>query len=364
MDDGGENACLSPKGVSHVRQGMDPEQVQLRFMEPVGKSVKTLAANAIPVWASLKEQRVAFAEICEDDLSFPDFEMAVARTTDWWDMDAAGLLNLVTKERPGVPREFIFHTCRCGSTLAANMLGAHPSLRVIKEPELINQFLLQRRAHPDEPRDSALLHALVSSYGRGLSEGHGTVVKFTSWNLAFADYVMRAFPDVGATVMWRSAIPTVASFVTTPPGWAVLRSSSTEFDEVFGEYADDDVPFDLREFAFYATAWRGFANYGIELASRYPERVTLVDYDEMRSSFPSFIDRAVARLGITATEPAVQAMLSVTHFYAKDASGRAVFNPAGAHARPVLGGAEADIVDHICGTTEAILRNLTTRLKA
>ena len=325
--------------------------------------MNSLAANAIPVWASLKEQRVAFAEIREDDLSFPDFEMAVVRTTDWWDMDATGLLNLVTKEQLRGPREFIFHTCRCGSTLAANMLGAHPSLRVIKEPELINQFLLQRREYQDEPRNSALLHALVSSYGRGLSEGHGTVVKFTSWNVAFADYVMRTFPDVSATVMWRSAVPTVASFVTTPPGWAALRSSPAEFNEIFGEYADDDVPSDLREFAFYATAWRGFANYGIELARRYPERVTLVDYDAMRSSFPSFIDQAVARLGITATEPAIQAMLSVTRFYAKDASGRAVFNPAVAHARPVLGGAEVDIVDRICGATEEILRNITTRSK-
>lgn len=54
-------------------------------------------------------------------------------------------------------------------------------------------------------------------------------------------------------------------------------------------------------------------------------------------------------------------MLSVTRFYAKDAAGRAVFNPAGAHARPVLGGAEAGIVDRICGATEAILHNTTTR---
>jgi hypothetical protein len=329
-------------------------------MEPVGKSVKGLAANAIPIWASLKEQRVAFAEICEDDLRFPGFEMAVARTTDWWDMDVAGLLNLVAKERPCVPREFIFHTCRCGSTLAANILGAHPSLRVIKEPELINQFLLHRRSQPDDPGNSALLHALVSSYGRGLSKDHGTVVKFTSWNLAFADYVMRVFPDVGATVMWRSAVPTVASFVTTPPGWAALRSSPAEFNEIFGEFSDADVPSDLREFAFYATAWRGFADYGIELARRYPGRVTLLDYDEMRSSFPSFIDRTVPRLGITAVEPTRQAMLSVARVYAKDTSGRAVFDPAVAHARPVLGGAEADIVDHICGATETILRNMTT----
>lgn len=323
--------------------------------------MKALAANAIPVWGSLKEQRVAFAEICEDDLSFPGFEMAVARTADWWDIDAAGLLDLVTRERPRVPREFIFHTCRCGSTLAANMLGAHPSLRVIKEPELINQFLLHRRARPAEPGDSALLHALVSSYGRGLSKDDGTVIKFTSWNLAFADYIMSAFPDVGATVMWRSAAPTVASFVTTPPGWAAMRSSPAEFNEIFGDYTDDNVSPDLREHAFYATAWRAFADYGIELARRHPGRVTFINYDEMRSSFPAFIDRAVTRLGITATEPTVRAMLSVTRFYAKDTSGRAVFNPAVAHARPVLEGARADIVDHICGGTEAVLRNITTR---
>lgn len=323
--------------------------------------MKALAANAIPIWGSLKEQRLAFAEIREGDLNLPGFEMAVARTADWWDIDAAGLLNLVTRERPRAPREFIFHTCRCGSTLAANILGAHPSLRVIKEPELINQFLLHRRARPDEPGDSDLLRALVSSYGRGLGPDEGTVVKFTSWNLAFADYVMDAFPDVGATVMWRSAAPTVASFVTTPPGWAALRSSPAEFKEIFGDYTDDRVPRDLKEHAFYATAWRAFADYGIELARRYPERVTLVDYDEMRGSFPSFIDRAVARLGVTATEPTLRAMLSVTRIYAKDTSGRAVFNPAVAHARPVLDAAQAHIVDHICGATEATLRNITTR---
>lgn len=323
--------------------------------------MKSLAADAIPVWASLKEQRIALAEIGEDDLRFPGFEMAVARTADWWHIDAAGLLNLVTRERPRPPRGFIFHTCRCGSTLAANMLGAHPSLRVIKEPELINQFLLQRRAYPDEPGNSALLQALVSSYGRGLSEDHGTVVKLTSWNIAFADYVMRAFPEASATVMWRPAAPTVASFVATPPGWAVMRSSPAEAKEILGEYTEDGVPADLAEFAFYATAWLAFANYGIELARRYPERVTLVDYGDMCSSFPAFIDRAVKRLGITAAEPSRRSMLSVTPFYAKDASGHAVFNPAAAHARAALSGAEAGIVDRICGAAEATLRNITTR---
>ncbi|MGH3401820.1 MAG: hypothetical protein ACRDRJ_04760 [Streptosporangiaceae bacterium] len=323
--------------------------------------MKSLAANAIPVWASLKEQRVALAEIGEDDLSFPGFEMAVARTADWWHIDAAGFLNLVAKELPHPPRGFIFHTCRCGSTLAANMLGAHPLLRAIKEPELINQFLLQRRIQPDEPGSSALLHALISSFGRGLGQDYGTVVKFTSWNLAFADFIMRAFPDVGAMVMWRSAAPTVASFVTTPPAWAALRSSPAEFKEIFGEYTDDGVPSDLAEFAFYGTAWLAFANYGIEMARRYPDRVTLVDYDDMCSSFPAFIDRAAAWLGITATEETMRAMLSVTRFYAKGTSQRAVFNPAAAHARPALSRAQADIVDRICGATEAIMQNITAR---
>jgi hypothetical protein len=323
--------------------------------------VKSLAANAIPVWASLKEQRIALAEIGDEDLRLPGFEMSVARTADWWDIDPAGLLNLVTRERPRAPRGFIFHTCRCGSTLAANMLGAHPSLRVIKEPELINQFLLQQRAHPDEPGNSALLHALVSSFGRGLSEDRGTVIKFTSWNLAFADRLMRAFPDVGAMVMWRSAAPTVASFVATPPGWAVLRSSPAEFNAVFGAYPDDGVPAELAEYSFYAAAWRGFARFAIDLVREHPQRVTLVDYDDMRASFPAFIDRAVARLGITAAEPVTEAMLNVTRFYAKGTSARAVFNPAGAHARPVLGGAEADLVNRICGTTEEILKNITAR---
>ena len=323
--------------------------------------MKSLAANAIPVWAFLKEQRVALAEIGKEDLSYPGFDMAIARTTDWWDIDTAGLLDLVAKERPRAPREFIFHTCRCGSTLAANMLGAHPSLRVIKEPGLINQFLLHRRILPDEPRNSALLHALVSSYGRGLSEDHRTVVKFTSWNLAFADYIMQVFSDVGATVLWRAAAPTVSSFVATPPAWAAMRLSPAELSEIVGEYTYDDVPSDMEDLAFYATAWLAFANYAVELARKYPERVTIVNYDDMCSSFPAFINWAVKRLGITAMEPTMQKMLSLTRFYAKDASGHAEFNPAADHARPVLGGAEADLVDRICGATEAILQKITTR---
>jgi hypothetical protein len=322
--------------------------------------VKSIAANAIPVWAWLNEQRVSLAEIGEDDLSFPGFDMAIARTANWWEIDTAGLVNLVTKEQPRTPRGFIFHTCRCGSTLAANMLGAHPSLRVIKEPSLINQFLMHRRIHPDDPGNNALLHALVSSYGRGLSDDQGTVVKFTSWNLAFADYIMRVFQDVGAMVMWRSAAPTVTSLAATAPGWAEFRSSP-ESNEIFGEYADDDLPAELAELAFYARAWLAFANYGIELVRRYPERVTLVDYDDMCHSFPAFIDWTVARLGITAMESAVQEMLSVTRIYAKDAARRAVFNPAAAHARPVLGKAEAAIVERICGPTEAILHDITTQ---
>ena len=175
---------------------------------------------------------------------------------------------------------------------------------------------------------------------------------------------MHVFSDVGATVLWRAAAPTVSSFVATPRAWAAMRSSPAELSEIIGEYTYDDVPSDMEDLAFYATAWLAFANYAVELARKYPERVTIVNYDDMCSSFPAFINWAVKRLGITAMEPTMQKMLSLTRFYAKDASGHAEFNPAADHARPVLGGAEADLVDRICGATEAILQKITTRPEA
>ena len=223
--------------------------------------MKSLAANAIPVWASLKEQRVALAEIGKEDLSYPGFDMAVARTTDWWDIDTAGLLDLVTKERPRAPaRVHLPHLSlrvdpSCEHARCASLAQGYKRTGVDQPVPAAPADL------PDEPRNSALLHALVSSYGRGLSEDHGTVVKFTSWNIAFADYVMHVFSDVGATVLWRAAAPTVSSFVATPPAWAAMRSSPAELRRSSGNTLDD-VPSDMEDLAFYATAWLAFANYG------------------------------------------------------------------------------------------------------
>jgi len=114
------------------------------------------------------------------------------------------------------PSGFVFHVSRCGSTLLSQMLSVLPRNRVLSEPDVMSQYLyhcLQGDITfgPDEFR------ALLNSYGQAFT-GQETsfFVKFTSWNLAFLDQILTAYPAVPWIFMQRDPLEVMVSNFTKP----------------------------------------------------------------------------------------------------------------------------------------------------
>jgi hypothetical protein len=315
---------------------------------------------AVPAKVSLPTRSAEFVDITDADLLIPSFDYAIARLGKRCEVDLASLPELVAVEQLGAPRGIIFHSTRCGSTLAANMLGTHPGFRVIKEPNAINQFLLQMREDAAGILRDEWFSALVRSYGRGVTTDQGVVIKLSGWTMPFAEYMMRQLPEVPAIFLWRAAEPVVMSCLAQQPAWTELRNEFSLGRELFGEWqADADILGHLSMVAFYAHAWLSFARHGADLARRH-HRVTVINYDDMTRSYEDFVAAMAMKFGVTPTEPDIQRMLGATSSYAKSFVRDVPFDPFGAHARPRLSDAAREVVGSICAGGEAVLRGITT----
>jgi hypothetical protein len=239
------------------------------------------------------------------------------------------------------PSGLVFHTGRCGSTLLANMLGAHPDTRVVKEPEALNQALLEGLPGAD-------VRTLLRGYGAGLPPGGALVMKCTSWNAVRARQLLELVPGVPALFLWRSAAEVVASCLASGAAWDSWRASPVLVDRWFPQasgVAADPV-------AFYAHAWRATAAAALEL-SREPGRlVTLMGYHQLQQH-PAVMAAEAARLfGLEVNEDANARMVAQTMRYSKDPAGRARFDPGERHARGRLDAADRHLVDQICHREE------------
>jgi hypothetical protein len=72
---------------------------------------------------------------------------------------------------------FIFHIGHCGSTLLSRLLGRHPSLLSVREPEILRTLALARGATPTDP----YLAPLLKLWSRAFDKDARALVKATSF---------------------------------------------------------------------------------------------------------------------------------------------------------------------------------------
>ena len=127
-------------------------------------------------------------------------------------------LERAVSARPGLPLiGIIAHVSRCGSTLAAQMLGSLPSLVVASEPPPLDQIL--RGGDLESPRAIriARTRAIVKALGRPRTGGEkGFVLKLDSWHLASMDLLREAFPRVPIAIVYRDPVFVLASHMRSP----------------------------------------------------------------------------------------------------------------------------------------------------
>jgi hypothetical protein len=242
------------------------------------------------------------------------------------------------------PRGLIFHTGRCGSTLLANMLGAHPAARMIKEPEAFNQILLDRAP-------TAAVGAVLRAFGRGMPAGTALLLKCTNWNVLEIRRLLSAFGAASALFLWRPAVEVVASCLDVPPPWV-----SWQHDPGLRDTWYPDGPDDVTDPAvFYAHAWRVCAAAALGAAGEFPGRVRILSYAELRADLSASAAASARYFGLPVTPDLVASMTGQAAMYSKNPSVR--FDPGGRHARRQPTPEQRAAVERLTGPLEAALRS-------
>ncbi len=115
---------------------------------------------------------------------------------------------------PGPSPRLIFHTGRCGSSLICQALKRDG--RVFGEPEVFGQLLSPPLGSWRPEELTALAHYLLSYFIAASPKG--AVVKFSSWQVLFADLLIPAPASVA--FLFREPNAVVNSMLQRPPSWA------------------------------------------------------------------------------------------------------------------------------------------------
>ena len=260
------------------------------------------AGDWLPVWAGPAENEfvVEWGHIGDKPLREPFFqdsvEIALRRPINQLlrHRTAADALSRLQVNRPGLlPRGFIFHTSRCGSTLVAQMLTVVRGSVVLSEPPPIDGVLscVKPAAPVDEDRRKEWLIGMINALGRPRrADDRHLFVKFDAWHVLDLPLIRSAFPDTPWVFLYRDPREVLASQLRQPaaflipgmlPGPAMSFDAgpgqstlSERFARLFGRLADaalaalsdgNGIPVNYSELPGVVVS-RLAAHFGIDLA--------------------------------------------------------------------------------------------------
>jgi hypothetical protein len=105
----------------------------------------------------------------------------------------------------------LFHTGRCGSTLAARMFAAVQGVRVLSELPAVSQAIALAAAALTGERGAALLRAMMSAYG-GRRATHRVIVRFEAHNALALALVAHAFARTPVAFLFRDPVEVLVSY--------------------------------------------------------------------------------------------------------------------------------------------------------
>ncbi|MBY8820822.1 sulfotransferase [Sphingomonas colocasiae] len=137
-----------------------------------------------------------------------------------------------------VPDGFIFHLSRCGSTLAAQMLGAMDGMIVLSEPPPLDDVIQWARVRADVPVELRVevLRAMVGALGRDRTGGaRHYVVKLDCWHTLELPLLRLAFPDTPWVFLYRDPVEILVSHMRMRGVQTVAGAFVDDFGIVDGQ---------------------------------------------------------------------------------------------------------------------------------
>ncbi|MBX3012667.1 MAG: hypothetical protein KF832_14220 [Caldilineaceae bacterium] len=192
------------------------------------------------------------------------------------------------------PAGFIFHMSRCGSTLLAKSLARSIHHIVIDEGTPLNDgvwhYLTQgwQAAVMTDAHALQIYRNLVLALGRQrTAEQRAYFVKFRSWNALFADFIIKAFPDVPCLFIYRDPVEVLVSSHWNPVwtlGFKQQNVGAYMLREPLAEIQAMD------EFVFLAKI---FARYFKTVLQNPSDKLHFLNYDRLtNSNFQTILERA------------------------------------------------------------------------
>ncbi|HQV03314.1 MULTISPECIES: hypothetical protein [unclassified Novosphingobium] len=229
-------------------------------------------------------------------LNQPFFEDEVRRASalplNWLLRIRTGLPALIAgaESHDSLPLQgMVFHMSRCGSTLAAQMLGAVPGHAVSSEPEPLDA-VLRWSAESGVGLDQAktAVSAIIAALGR--DRGHGAnhhFIKMEVWHTLFLPLLRQALPQVNWIYLHRDPVEVLVSLRDMPSHHIVPSVIPAGY---FGLNELPDLPHD--EFASFVLA---------QVTAAVPAHWHLgggmvIDYPDIRTAIPT---RVAVHFGLT-----------------------------------------------------------------
>ncbi|MFM5948693.1 MAG: hypothetical protein ACKOPM_05595 [Novosphingobium sp.] len=202
----------------------------------------------------------------------------------------------------------VFHMSRCGSTLAAQMLGAVPGHAISSEPEPLDA-VLRWSAESGASLDQAIaaIRAIVAALGRVRIQG-GTrhFIKLEVWHTLFLPLLRQALPQVNWIYLHREPTEVLVSLRDMPSHHiipSVIPPGYFGLSEQPDLHPDEFAPFLL-------------AHLGSAVADHWQLGGGLVlDYPEIRAAMPG---RVAEHFGLSLSESELALMDQASTRDAKD----------------------------------------------
>lgn len=238
-----------------------------------------------------------------------DVRRAGALPLNWLLRIRTGLAELVSGAagQESLPLQgLIFHMSRCGSTLAAQMLGAVPGHAVSSEPEPLD-VVLRWSAESGASLDqaTAAIRAMVAALGRVRAPG-GThhFIKLEVWHTLFLPLLRQALPEVNWIYLHRDPAEVLVSLRDMPSHHIIPSVIPAPY---FGLAELPEL--DHQDYAPFVLA---------HLASAVPDSWHLggglvLDYPEVRAAMPTAV---AAHFGLS---PSAAERAAMTEAGARDA---------------------------------------------
>lgn len=216
-----------------------------------------------------------------------------------------------------VAADFIFHLGHVGSTLLSRLLGGHPAVFALREPQILRSFAeaAARRAPWVGEAYDARLRTFLALFSRTWRAEQRALVKATSFVGELADRILGLAPDARALLMTASPESYLATILGGPNSRRELTALAPgRLARLEGRVGE--APWTLQGLSvgeLAAMSWASEASALARAAAAHSGRTAFLDFDRFLADPRLGLAWALRGLGRAAEPGRIEALLGSGH---------------------------------------------------